>query len=939
MRPLKLKMSAFGPYAGTNILDFRPLGQSGLYLITGDTGAGKTTIFDAISFALFGEASGDQREAGMLRSKYAQDKTKTEVVLDFSHDGKTYQIRRNPSYPRKGYKTDYPAGADFILPDGQVISKVRDVNQAVEEVLGLTRKQFSQVAMIAQGDFRDLLLADTRDRQEIFRKLFQTDRYQVLQDRISQDYLAKKRKVQDLHQNLSQVSQTLDLQEGSPLQDRFQKIQAGTYLFQDLLDFCHDLEEEDKKTLKGKEEAIRKEEKKKTDLEAQVRTIKNQLTIQKKIKKLEEDQEAEREAFNQAEQEKTDLEGKEGNRDGWKQDLTELKLSLDQYDDLAQQAQVVEDLSKEIEAAREEGTLLEDRLDQVKKDLERLKQEGNQLKDSQAKLNQWDQEKSRQEKVQDQLEALLNRVHAWEGVLEEIREKETAYQAAKDRAEGSENQAQQLESLFLDEQAGLLAQDLKDGQPCPVCGSLTHPQPRPLKDEKLSEADLKEARKQAEKDRDQRAQLSETLAKLRGQEEGLASEVKKEAKSLGIDQAAGPSLEKGAQEAYSGAWAQAIQARLDDLVSSLDQVQKKWKEAKADWDRLTQLQKAIPRKEKEKEKLRDDQEDLKRKEAILETQKKGGQDRFEEIRSSLEFSSKEEALARQKDLQEKIQAFDQALAEIKTKFQEKRDRVRDIDRDLAQAKEDFQPSYLDREKEVMEEEDQVEKKLAMLNQERDEVKIRLAKNASRKDQIKDLGAELEDNESILRWLKPLADTANGNLAGKEKIMLESYIQMAFFDRIIHRANQRLDIMTNGQYELVRRKEAENKRSQSGLELDVLDHYNSSQRSVRTLSGGESFQASLALALGLSDEIQATAGGVQLDVLFVDEGFGSLDPQALDQALRALSQLSQGEKLVGLISHVNELKERIDRKILVTKTEDQGSRADLYIDGVRIEPKK
>ena len=210
------------------------------------------------------------------------------------------------------------------------------------------------------------------------------------------------------------------------------------------------------------------------------------------------------------------------------------------------------------------------------------------------------------------------------------------------------------------------------------------------------------------------------------------------------------------------------------------------------------------------------------------------------------------------------------------------------------------------------------------------VRTRLSSNAAVKKKIEEKSGELTSLEERWAWVKALSNTANGNITGKEKVMLETYIQMTYFDRILVRANRRLLSMTGGQYELVRRQVADNNRSQSGLELDVIDHYNGTQRSVKTLSGGESFKASLSLALGLSDEVQSSAGGIRLDTMFVDEGFGSLDEESLQQAIRTLAELGEGNRLVGIISHVGELKEKIDRQIVVTKAKTGGSRAEIRV---------
>ena len=215
--------------------------------------------------------------------------------------------------------------------------------------------------------------------------------------------------------------------------------------------------------------------------------------------------------------------------------------------------------------------------------------------------------------------------------------------------------------------------------------------------------------------------------------------------------------------------------------------------------------------------------------------------------------------------------------------------------------------------------------------EKKELDLRIAVNERAAGAVKKIAAKSSEKEKQYQWVRALSNTANGALSGQDRIMLETYVQTAFFDRIIIRANTRFMQMTSGQFELVRAKTADNLRAQSGLELNVIDHYNGSIRSVKSLSGGESFKASLAMALGLSDEIQSQTGGIQIDTMFIDEGFGSLDENSLEQAIDVLLRLSESNRLVGIISHVSELKERIGRQIVIIKTPDGGSHARIVAD--------
>ena len=296
----------------------------------------------------------------------------------------------------------------------------------------------------------------------------------------------------------------------------------------------------------------------------------------------------------------------------------------------------------------------------------------------------------------------------------------------------------------------------------------------------------------------------------------------------------------------------------------------------------------------------------------------------------MKFKSKKEAEETVKHLKNGIQLHKNALEKVETEYADLEKELAGLKGKIDQLKKQLESKEdIDTEK-LLEEKNALTEKKTELTEKSETISTRIYTNNRAKENISKKATELTTIEEKWTWVKALSNTANGNISGKEKIMLETYIQATFFDRIIDRANTRLMVMSGGQYELIRRQEASNYRSQSGLELDVKDHYNGSIRNVKTLSGGESFKASLSLALGLSDEIQSNAGGIKLDTMFVDEGFGSLDEESLQQAIKALADLSEGNRLVGIISHVAELKERIDKQVIVTKEKTGGSKVTIVI---------
>lgn len=1447
MRPLKLVISAFGPYAGRTELCMDKLGTSGLYLITGDTGAGKTTIFDAVTFALYGEASGSSRASAMFRSKYAQPGTPTEVELTFSHGGKEYKIRRNPEYLRpvkrgEGMTTVQP-GAEFMSPGRPPLTKVKEVNAAIEELLGIDRNQFAQIVMLAQGDFRRLLMADTKDRQKIFRKVFRTQYYQTFQKRLREQAAKASGACEDARKSVRQYVQAIQCHEENVYFSQADKAREGKLPIIETMELIEALlsqdvreeerlgrelglidqelaevnarigraEEQEKarenlkqvrqeeervnERLKEKEEALRREEAKKGRqeelkresglLEQELPEYEKRAGLAKAVEELEgkledsekkfrEDQKtagelrqsleelkkeqaglsgageqrerlirqrekaAERrevcEALEQAREQEQDAkvclekacldfeaeEAKKERQEELKRQTALLEQDLPEYDRLEQfekEAETLEGVWKDLERKREEKTReseeihrrldshrkeqsalsvageekerltrLREKAENYKKSCEGLEEVRRQKEKADIELEQarqaFEAEQSRTERQEeigkilgrleqelpkyDQLDEMKGELHSLERslrsyesraeekarsagglkkTLEELEERlaslagagerresllrqkaqeedrleglkrlgedarayqalrgelntcQSLYQKAQERAEALEKVYSGLNRAFLDGQAGILARGLQEGDACPVCGATHHLKLARLPEEVPGEEELEKAKRDYENAaRDAgnasmkagtiKGKASEQEDRLKGQMEALLGhgdiskasqqageqelvskrnlagleeqiqEEEKKARQKGIleqeleqkkeqvkaleeetaelrEQIAGARAQRQALsdraaalsgELWCGSKAEAAGKQnelseerkalkqqyehaqktyeewrkreeelgsrigffreqlagteyfektaelLPGLGEELDRLKGQQAEEERKLERKKELDARIPKEEEESEKAKRESEELKdkadetgrkrenlsgqveilkrklryggRKEAeekrdqqkkeleALETayeEAKKVRDRCQKAREALsirigslesrldrpeyveetkarlavlrediarleeEISREQKNLERRGELDKKIPHMEESLNRLeeesrrlresiisekarKKSLQEQEQALREKLRyeDEAQAKEAgrllteelnaLKKAYeaaalacrecgneaaavegrrksleeqleharaIDKSEEL-EKQARLGKRKADIKEKESSVHFRRSTNEGTLDNIRKRSRELAALEEEYGWLANLSETMNGDLRSKEKIMVETYIQMAYLDRVIRRANLRLMIMSGGQYEFKRLIGVSNLRSQGGLDLNVVDHYNGTERSVKTLSGGESFIASLSLALGLSEEIQSCAGGIQMDTMFVDEGFGSLDENSLQQAYNALVSQTDENRLVGIISHVSELKDKIDKKIVVVKEKSGGSRAEIEV---------
>lgn len=897
MRPLHLTISAFGPYAGEVQLPLEQLGASGLYLICGDTGAGKTTIFDAISFALFGAASGDNREAIWLRSKYAEPTQPTFVRLRFLYRGEEYELQRNPDYQRParrgGGQTTERANAELLFPDGRLISGSRQVDAAVRELLGLDREQFARIAMIAQGDFMKLLLADTTKRSEIFRELFNTGLYEQLQTRLK---TAAAQAEQQYNQIRQAARHTVELIQPNSL--------PVSELCQSWLQGQDELAAMSLPTALQAQNAA--DEQQSGVLQTQLKEIERQLANVNQLLGIAEQTERNRQELNRR-----------------RQQLTQVQQQLKQAEE---QWQAEQNREPERQAAAAQIQKLQEQLPLYEQYAHTLCEQ--QAAEQQAAQKSVLSRQAENQAEQEQINKLLAQIQLVQDLAGEVNGLREDYRRSKAVYDKLKLDTETQEQAFFAAQAGWLAQKLQPQTPCPVCGSREHPTPAALPEQAPSQEQLKQCQMR-------RNAAAEELAAICTK----GDERKK--------------LWEREQENWRLLWQEQLNADFSLKISANPDINS---QIKAE----TAPEEIKPLLSAQQQQLIKQAQNLQQQAAALNL-KSGGAAKVNLTALAAETAALQ---AKAANLREQAEKQRQALpfpsqSELNTELQR-----------LNQQKEALQQSWTQAQNQLnhwREQQAAEQSAIAALSQTLAEIEVKNAANNTNNplsaEQLRTAAAELNGQRELvstqaaalagrltlnqkaaqtlqqqqqerrqaaqrLSWLKALSDTANGQLPGKERLYFESYIQRVYFDEVIALANLRFENMSGGQYELKRAEGGSDRRSRTGLELDVIDHYNGTERSVKTLSGGESFKAALALALGLADVIQANAGGIELDSMFVDEGFGSLDDKSLQQAVRTLAELSEGKRLVGIISHVGELKERIEKQIVVSKDKIAGSRAEI-----------
>ena len=986
MRPVRLEMSAFGSYADKTSIDFSKI-KNGLFLITGDTGAGKTTIFDAITFALYGETSGGKRDGNMMRSQYANEDSETYVEFEFVYRKETYIIRRNPEYLRLGKRKNADGTAKYVketskvelvLPDGNVFTgKKKETDAKIVEILGLDAVQFTQIAMIAQGDFLKLLHAESKERRKIFSRIFHTRYYYQVQEQLKKHSSELYFKLQNSIEDSRKEMERTELPEDKELEKIWKEIKK-----QEVPSYEKSMELLDKilRIFENQEEEVKKEydirNKKVDELNAKIQkaTLENGLlTAYEKAKEEKEALESQKEEFHdvrlkidrirQAEKIIPEMEGLRNAVTAVENSERQLKILNEQ--DIRQQEKLValkhfkEVAIKEYE---EKEPALTKQIIKIKDTFERYERVDflrRELEKIQKQTEKTMKELETCKAVQNEIKAavLLERLENLQQKINECCLYEQKVKELRIRYQNAMTDYEYKYAIFLNEQAGILAHGLTEGQECPVCGSKEHPKKAKVSENAVTQQEVNEARQvrnRYEKERDEaalkyqemlnqfaniRALFKEELFKYTeieldpdekdfGRNSALSSMVRerfgkpgKNVSETALKEALNTEQElreliQRQKEVYGNLCAEYETRKEGLLYRTKEEAEGNVRGLETQLSELKEKNNSCQKRYQEMagniERLRGQME---REEYALKQYKKAqmnAKQKFSEKLHSLKFSEEElkEILVKRRD----AESMEKALSDYNRRLQENEGRIRELKVQTADT------HHTDTNI-IVEEKKRHELELKKIQESKLLLYSYLRKNKEIKTNLEKLYREREGLQKQYEMVSNLSRTANGNLSGSVKLDFETYVQRQYFKKIIYAANRRLVRMTNGEF-ILQCRDVKNlgNQGQAGLDLDVYHMLTDSVRDVKTLSGGESFMASLSMALGLADIVQNAAGGIRLDTMFVDEGFGSLDDMARDQAIKVLNELAGNDRLVGIISHVNELKEQIDTKIIVTRTE-------------------
>ena len=926
MKPLKLTMSAFGSYAGKNVIDFTGQ-QQGIFLITGDTGAGKTTIFDAITYALYNQTSGGERNGNMMRSQYAQPETETYVELEFLYRGQTYRVRRNPDYKitktlknGKIREQKVPHSVELTLPDGTVFPEKKNATDAkIIEILGLTADQFSQIVMIAQGDFLKLLYTKSDERKMIFSKLFRTDIYWKIQENLRRKSMEMDERIQENDRAFEQEkSRIIPLSESEeiPLDELVERLRER---LKDAL----------------KEQNLRR---------ANVEELNKKITKYEEINKLFVSLEKIRQTGKELELRQVESkERRQQIENARKADkvLVAEQQNLRQQQAVEQSAQAIAKMGETLADDQEMFETLKTQLQEAEAKQKR------EAADTQKKMLALEQslpsyealqnarsEEQQAKKVWEDLgktsEESFHKKAAWIAALKEqqkrqeqvVEQTKKSWEQTSLSASESAKHYEHMYEAFLKEQAGILAENLSAGCPCPVCGSTVHPDPAKLSDHAVTELEVEQAKKTRAAAEEKRDMAYAAFEAEKTEKQKLAQAVEKEEADFVLEQTIAKQQRKEAEQNYVSLQKIAEQIREKLVYPSLAEAKKQY----------AAMQKALEAAEQEIAKKRQKVSELAEAMNTLKGQKLAEEENQKTAKKLAVKTEKEYAKLLEKSGFVSEETYHLAILPERSRSKLEREEKEYESQCLRQQSEQkllekqvSGKTYTD----TTELNEQLKaEKQALKEAEKTYMELHTAYENDRSvlqncAVYLEKGKKLESEDQII---KSLSKTANGRLSGSAKIDFETYIQRQYFKQIIHEANKRLLTMSNHQFILKLKEEANTgRKTNEGLDLSVYSLVTDSERDVKTLSGGESFLAALAMALGLSDIVERSAGAIHPDMMFIDEGFGSLDAQSRQQAIEVLAELAGDSRMVGIISHVTELKEQIDRKLVVSRT-DKGSRA-------------
>lgn len=879
MKPLKIKISAFGPYKNCIDIDFEKLGESGIFLITGDTGAGKTTIFDSISFALFGEVSGSNRPVPSVRSDFADNDTETFVELEFTHKNKKYKIKRNPAYERtkKRGEGTTKTGADASLEyDDKVISGTKNVDTKIEEILGINSKQFKQISMLAQGEFLKILFAESKDRTEIFRRIFDTDIYNQIARRLADKTRIAKAELEQLKDYFAINSSNIVWKDGT---QAVQPKDVNELFIQEILEKLQQEIKVNSEQFEKCQEQISKQSDENSKMEKEIMAQKDKNDKIDRCQKLQEEQKV-------LQEKQEDIKQKEALIQKSQEIINKILPKEDKKKELekeiSQKQKVLQDIYEKIEL----GNKKEEKFKQILDLLEIIKvqfQKYSELKDGKTELE--DKIKKLQVIIKEQENKRVASENAqkfeveWEKLSTKVLEKEKE---------------------FFKEQAGILAENLKENEPCPVCGSLHHPNLAIKSTSVLTKEELDNLKKKEEKSRKILTDATNKVTEINSKIETLIKEFGEEP-DVELYNKKHAEISEELEKAYNQLNDNYKQIMLKDIVIE-----------SFEYDTFKEkITNKISKEREEFLKLQTQQEENKKQIDELSQKQEKAQNDYQNTLKELGFEN-EEQYKKSVLNNSQIEIFSKEIEKYKTDVTINATKLEEIQKEIK----GFEK--VDLTSKIQEFNNKKQKLEDMRKQQMEYHRIFENNNRILVD-LQTNSKKLDSKIKEFTMVEDLSKIANGTVYGKRRIEFEQFVQASYFDMVIIEANKRLLKMTDNRFLLVRKESSERVSDKIGLELEVIDNYNGKRRDVKSLSGGEAFKAALSLALGLSDVIQSYSGGIVVDTMFIDEGFGSLDTESREQAINTLNQLTDNHKLIGIISHVIELKERIDKKVIVTKS--------------------
>lgn len=997
MMPISLTLSAFGPYPDTITIDFESFQEDGLFLITGPTGSGKTMIFDAMIFALYGKTSGQIRQTDSLRCDHALNEIPTFVEFSFYLHQQNYTIKRNPKYYLEGKKTPKQPSALLTLPDGKMVEGIKEVNQKMISLLGVDDQQFKQICMIAQGEFTKLIMASSDEREKVLRELFHSETYQKLEEKLKvhlktyqdkydlllnkrkdlmqelqvedhQEYLSKQTKLiasqqkeyDDLKKDLDQKKQQLQLYR---LQNqRLIQLKDLKQQFQDLKKQENDYQKLNKTvdTLKKAQEtnylyiSYIKQQKK-------LQTLKlNQEDFLKQLKKLEKD-------YQEKKVQADSLDYKQQTKEKLQNQIQETKQLINQIYQYQNDYQNLQTLKQQYRMLDEEHKLF----------LKKKEKFENGLQRDQERIQSEQQVQSKYELIKQQYVRLNEqkvKVHQLSDYYDQIlklnenkSDLQEEYTVVEKQVDHEKMQYNQMEKLYFRKQAGIFALQLKENQPCPICGSLHHPHPAQIEKEDITKEKLDQ---QAKKVKQQEHRLQDILQKI------LLSNQKKE---MLVKQTKQLSSELNIQEEISK---EIFIKELDHLSKDEKRMKKEYLELQDELKYIQKLKKSVALSLKdmstyESKELKQAQsleniqvqihqlsgklDDSLRQYEIGEVNKNYQQVQKEYRQLSLEIETIQQDYEKVKnkylEIKTKISSLNQQIIQeqeiydeldnkyhtaldafineeeflnlktqinqisiLEKKYQDYLISLKSLNKQIISLENEVKDStYVDLSS-LSETIKEVNQQLREKNDDLEKLKIDYSLKEKMIKDIQKINQQLEKDEDTYQRYLDLYNLASGK--NNARVSIERYVLATYFENMLIYANVIMKQLSQGRYQLLRKDDAGKGRSQQGLELDVFDQESGNIRSIKTLSGGESFKAALSLALGLSRMVQDYAGGIELNTLFIDEGFGSLDSQSLDQAMNCLMELHHENKLIGIISHVSDLKDRIERQLVVERKQKQ-----------------